>query len=80
MLFKKEDTNSEKFDLAYRPFDVGAGWDFGSGASAPTLMNFARQTVDYGRFLEGEPESDYNGANSVTLGFALLATILAQLW
>ena len=80
MLFKREDTNSENFDLAYRPFDVGAGWDFGSAVAAPTLMHFARQTVDYGRFLEGEPESDYNGAYSATLGSALLAAILTQLW
>ena len=80
MLFKREDSSNEKFDLAYRPFDVGAGWDFGSASAAPTLMNFARQTVDYGRFLEGEPESDYNGAYSATLGSALLAAILTQLW
>ena len=80
MLFKREDTNSEDFDLAYRPFDVGAGWNVGSAVAAPTMMNFSRQTVDYARFLEGEPESDYNGAYSVTLGSALVAAILSQLW
>ena len=80
MYFITDNSETEKFDLGYRPFDVGAGWDFGSASAAPEVMDFDRQTVDYGRFLEGEPESDYNGANGVALGFALVAAILTQLW
>ena len=80
-LFVPDDaTYAQYFDFGYRPFDVGAGYNIGSATAAPEVMDFDRQTVDYGRFLEGTPESDYNGANGVALGFALVAAILTQLW
>ena len=44
-------------------------------------MVFAEQTIDFKRFLEGTPESDFNGAYSgFTLGTALVAAIVSQMW
>ena len=44
-------------------------------------MNFDRQIIDFKRFLEPAPESDFNEAYSgLTLGTALVAAIVSQLW
>ena len=43
-------------------------------------MNFDKQIVDFKRFLEPAPESDFNGAYSgITLGTALVALIVSQM-
>lgn len=68
-------TPPQDFDLGYRPFQVSAGWKIGASPSTtPLLFAAARQSVDFGRFIRGAPESDFNGA---TTGMGVTCASLA---
>lgn len=50
-------------DLGYRPFQVLTGWHIGASPSAtPLKFGAPAQSVDFGRFLRGAPEADFNSA------------------
>ena len=56
---------------------VSAGWVLDTETTPPGKMGFDRQVVDFHRFLEEEPESDYNGAMSTVAvtGSAIAAIV-----
>lgn len=47
-LFESTDANSEDFYFGYRPFMVSTGWTIETYTSAPQVMQFTRQVVDFG--------------------------------
>lgn len=58
------DPNAEDINLDYRPYMVSTGWFVQTGTTTPLKWAAPRQVVDFHRFREQTPESDFNGAIS----------------
>lgn len=68
------DPNSQDINIDYRPYMVSAGWITQGQTTTPMKWEGPRQAVDFHRFREQTPESDWNGAiSSMGVSCAALA-------
>ena len=55
---------------------VSAGWSIETGTTDPLVMEFTRQVVDFGEFLNKAPDSEFNSAVAVTCA-SIAAAVMA---